>query len=77
MNLELSEHVIEAHDRSFKGSTTTIVDLGTYIFKDLDTGKNTPEESFTNAYVEKVYESEHLSTSNKQLSVILDAKFEK
>ena len=37
-----------------------MVDLGTYIFKYLNTGKNTPEESFTNAYTEEVYGSEHV-----------------
>ena len=51
LNLKLSERIIEADDGNFNGSTTTIVDLGTYIFKDLDTGKINPEESFTNDYV--------------------------
>ena len=54
-----------------------MVNLGTYIFKDLNTGKITPEELFTNAYVEKVYESEHVSTATKRLHVILDAKYRK
>ena len=52
-------------------------DLGTYIFKDLNTGKITPEESFTNAYVKEVYESEHVQNSAKLLRVILYAKYEK
>ena len=42
-NLELSEHVIEAFDGNFKGSTTPMVDLGTYEFKDLNTGIITPK----------------------------------
>ena len=54
-----------------------MVDQGKYIFKDLNTGKLPPEESFTNVYVEKVYESEHVRTAAKQLCVILDAKYEK
>ena len=54
-----------------------MVDLGTYIFKYLNTGKITPEESFTNAYVEEVYESEHVRTATKRLCVILDAKYGK
>ena len=54
-----------------------MVDLGTYIFKDLNTGKSTPKESFTNAYVKEVYESEHLRSATKRLRVILDAKYEK
>ena len=49
----------------------------TYIFKYLNTGKITPEESFTNYYVEEVYESDHVRTATKQLYVILYAKYEK
>ena len=51
LNLKLSEHIIKTDDGTFKGSKTTMVDLGSYIFKDLNTGKIIPEESFTNAYV--------------------------
>ena len=54
-----------------------MVDLGKYIFKDSNTGKITPEESFTNAYVKELYESEHVRTAEKRLHVILDAKYEK
>ena len=42
-NLYLSEKFIEADDGHFKGSTTPIIDLGTYIFKDLHRYKITPE----------------------------------
>ena len=42
-----------------------MVDLGTYIFKGLNTGKITPEESFTNAYVKELYESENVRTATK------------
>ena len=52
LNLKLSDHVIEAGDGPFKGSTTPMVDFGTHIFKGLNTWKITPEESFTNDYVE-------------------------
>ena len=54
-----------------------MVDLGTYIFKYLNTGKITPEESFTNAYVKGVYGSEHVHTATKLLRVILDVKYNK
>ena len=33
LNLNLSYHVIEADDGHFKGSTASMVDLGTYEFK--------------------------------------------
>ena len=54
-----------------------MVDLGTYVFKYLITGKITPEEWFTNAYAEEVYESEDVRTATKRLHIILDAKHEK
>ena len=41
--LKISEHVIGAKDGPFEGSTTPMFDLGTYIFKDLNTGKITSE----------------------------------
>ena len=50
LNLKLSEHVIEAHDGTFKGYTTPMVDLGTFEFKDFNTDTITPEQYFTNAY---------------------------
>ena len=52
-----------------------MVNLCTYIFKYLNTGKTTPEELFTNAYVEEEYELEHVRTDVKQLCIILDAKY--
>ena len=57
LNIKLSDHVIEADDGPFKGSTTSIVDMGTYEFKDLNTEKITPEELFMNAYTEETDES--------------------
>ena len=39
LNLKKFEHFIEAYGRTFKGYTTPVVDLGTYIFKDLNIGK--------------------------------------
>ena len=53
-----------------------MVDLGRYEFKILNTGKITPEELFTNAYIKKGHESEHLCIPTKRLRVILDAKYE-
>ena len=43
LNIKLSEHVIEAYDGPFNGSTTPMVDLGTYTFKESNKGKTTPE----------------------------------
>ena len=54
---EFSKHVIEADDGPFIGSTTTMVDFGMHIIKDLSTGNNTPEESFKSAYVKEIYVS--------------------
>ena len=71
LNLKVSEHVIEADDGTLKGSATTMVNLGTYIFKYLNTGKITPEESLTNAYVKEVYESDHVRTATKRLRLIV------
>ena len=48
-NLKFFDHVIEVDGGYFKGSTAPMVDLGTYEFKDLNTGKNTPEELFMNS----------------------------
>ena len=44
--LKFSDHVIQAYDWTFKGSTAPMVDMGTYEFKDLNTETITPEESF-------------------------------
>ena len=43
LNLNISECVIEAGDVPLKGSTATIIDLGMYKFKYLNTGKFTPK----------------------------------
>ena len=40
LNIILHEHVIESGDKALKGSTVTMIDLGTYKFKDLITEKN-------------------------------------
>ena len=48
-----------------------------YIFKCSNTEKITTEESFTNAYIEEVYESENVRTAAKLKHVILYAKYEK
>ena len=38
LNIKFSERIIEADDGPFNVSTTPMVDLGTYIFKYLNTG---------------------------------------
>ena len=43
LSLKFSEHVIEAYYGPFKGSTTSMVGLGTCIYKDLNTGNITPK----------------------------------
>ena len=41
--LELNlNYLIEAEDLTFKGSTAPVVDMGTYEYKYLNTGKITP-----------------------------------
>ena len=75
LNLKYSEQVIKADDGPSKGSTIPMVDLGTYVFKDLSAGKFTPEKLFTNSYVKELYESEHVRTVTKQLHVILDSGY--
>ena len=54
-----------------------MVDLGAYVFKDLNTRKIKPEESFNDAYVKELYESEHVRNDTKRLCIILDVKHEK
>ena len=54
-----------------------MVDLGTYEYNNLNTGKITPEYIFTNSYTEEIHESEQVRTSTKRLRVILDAKYKK
>ena len=77
LNLKLSKHVIKADDGPFMGATAHMVDLGAYVFRDLNTGEINPEESFTEAYVEEVYESENIRTAPNLLRIILDSKYEK
>ena len=43
LNSKLSNHIIEANDGPFKGSTAPMVDMGTYKFKYSNKGKITPE----------------------------------
>ena len=51
-----------------------MVDLGAYILKYSNIRKSKPEESFTDAYDNELYESEHVHTETKRLRVILYAK---
>ena len=57
LNLKFSDHVIEADDGNFKGSTAPMFDMGNYEFKDFNAGKIAPEEPFMKAYSRTVYES--------------------
>ena len=57
LNIKLFEHVIKSDDGTLKGYTTYMVDLGKYVFKDLNTEKMTPEELFTYDYAKKLYGS--------------------
>ena len=68
---------MESDDGTLKGYTTPMDDLVTYEFKNLNTGKITPKELFTNTYIEELYDSEHFRITTKLLRVILDAKYEK
>ena len=77
LNFKFSEHVIEENDETFKGYTTPMGNLGTYIFKYLNIGKITHEELFSNGYVEEVYEPEHVFTATKQVHLVLYAKYDK
>ena len=43
LNLNFYDHIIEADDGPFIGATTPMVDLGTYLFNYLNTGKIKPE----------------------------------
>ena len=44
LNLKFSEEVIEADDEPFNGSIMPMVNLGTYVFKYLNTGEITTIE---------------------------------
>ena len=44
LNINIYDHVIEAHDGPLKGSTAPMVDMGRYEFKGLNAGKIIPEE---------------------------------
>ena len=41
LNMKFSEHIIKVDDRPLRVSTATMVDVGTYKFKDLNTGEIT------------------------------------
>ena len=77
LNLKNSEHVMKAYDNPFMGYTAPMVDLGAYIFTNLNTGEIKHGESFTVASVKEVYKSESIYTATKILRVILYAKYEK
>ena len=49
-----------------------MVDLDTYEFETLDTGKIVPVEYFMNVYIDEVFESEIFHTSTKRVHINLD-----
>ena len=75
LNLKLSEHAIKYDDRPFKEYTPPMFNLVTYVLKYLNTQKITPEEQFTFANIEEVYDLEHVFTTTKLLRLIVDAKY--
>ena len=76
LNLRLSYHVIKSYDRTLKGTTGSMVDLGMYECKYLNIGKITPDESFKNYYLEEIHRLEQVRTYTKWLRVIFDAEHE-
>ena len=74
---KLSDHVIKGGDETFERCTAPMVNMGTYKLGNLDIGKITPKEYFTNSYVEEVFESEKVPTSTKVFRIALDAKYTK
>ena len=54
-----------------------MVVIGTYSFKDLNAGKITPEEPFTDSYAEEIHELEQFRTSTKWLREILYTEYDK
>ena len=54
-----------------------MVDIITYDFKLLIYNKVKPEESFINAYVGELLESEGKMSSTRRILIVLDAKYEK
>ena len=53
---KIPDLVIESNNGPSKGSTAPMVDLGTYEFTDLETGKIIPADLFMNACVEEKHE---------------------
>ena len=50
LDIKLSDHIIEAYEKHFKGSKAPIVEMVAYEFKGLNSGKITYEEMFMDAY---------------------------
>ena len=66
---------IKGFEEPFEGCTAHMVDFGTCELENLDKGKITTEEYFTDSYAEEVFESENVHTSNKRSCTILDSKY--
>ena len=60
-----------------KGSRAPMIYFCMYEFIYLNKGKITPNGNFMNANVEKIFESEYVCTSTKQVRKILGAKYQK
>ena len=54
LNIKLLDHFIEENDGPVKASNAPMVDMGTYEFKDLNTGKITTEE-FLQMFMQNKY----------------------
>ena len=57
LGLKCPKRNIGAGDGPLKGSTSPMIDLGTYKFKYVSTRKIRPGEYFMNNYIEELYES--------------------
>ena len=75
--MKCSKHAIKADNGPFKESAARMVNLGMYLSNFTNKWKIKPEVSFTDAYVEEVYESYHVLTDTKMLRVIPYAKCKK
>ena len=57
LNLNFSQHIIKSGDGPFEVSMAPMIYLGTHAFKDLNTGKITPEGYYRNSYIEESFVS--------------------
>ena len=67
LKLNVSDHVVESDYRPFKEFTETMVNMGTYEFKYLETWKIRYQELSMNTYTKELHESEQVCNPDKQL----------